>query len=156
MSLSMAAFSRYQPILSPTASKSKVGHWTPAAELDSFSSLLDRASGNSPVKTTYQHGYRELPGYGRIETVKVTEVTVGADGKPSTSVKELAVCPECGTISCSCLARVTLQTRLDEENAKGPKDKEVPQPFAMLPQAFHQLNPLGAAASANAPRRMLG
>ena len=90
-------------------------------------------------ETESVRGFRDLPGYGRIETVKVTETTTGPDGQKTQTVKELAVCPECGTINCACLARVTLQQRLDEENAKGVRGQEKPDPYALLPQSFNHL-----------------
>ncbi len=90
-------------------------------------------------ETETVRGFRDLPGYGRIETVKITETVTGPDGKQTQTVKELAVCPECGTVNCACLARVTLQQRLDEENAKGVRGQEKPEPMALLPQTFNHL-----------------
>jgi hypothetical protein len=102
-------------------------------------------------------GHRDLPGYGRIETLKVTETHTGPDGKPVHTVKELAVCPECGTANCACLSRVTLQSRLDEENASGVRGQEKPQPFAMLPQSFNQMSAnFSAQMQGNSPPRLFG
>ena len=105
---------------------------------ESFAAHADKLRSEGK-ETEAVRSSRHLPGYGRIETVKVTETTVGADGKETKSVKELAVCPECGTINCACLARVTLQQRIDEENAQGDRSQEKPQPMAILPQTFNHL-----------------
>ena len=109
-----------------------------------------------PTQTSAVRGHRDVPGYGRVETLTVTETTVGPDGKPVHTVKELAVCPECGTANCACLARVTAQSKVDEENAKGPRDKEQPKPYAVLPQSFNQMSANFQAQQGNSPPRMFG
>ncbi len=114
-----------------------------------------REGDSSPIKG--ERGYRHLPGYGRVETVKVKESHIGHDGKSVDTVKELAVCPECGTANCACLSRVTLQSRLDEENASGVRGEEKPQPFAMLPQSFNQISMnFSSAAPGSSGPRMFG
>lgn len=92
-----------------------------------------------------------------METLKVTERHTGPDGKPVDTVKELAVCPECGTANCACLARVTLQARIDEENASGVRGQEKPQPFAVVPQSFNQMSAnFSAQMAGSSPPRMFG
>jgi hypothetical protein len=128
---------------------------------DSFAAQAKTANGQATegqtaMQTSSVRAFRDLPGYGRIETLTVTETTTGPDGKPMTTVKELAVCPECGTANCSCLSRVTMQSRLDEENAKGPRDKEKPQPYSVLPQTFNQMSATFHASQGNSPPRLFG
>ncbi len=105
---------------------------------ESFAAQADKLRSEGK-ETEAVRSSRHLPGYGRIETVKVTETTIGSDGRETKTVKELAVCPECGTVNCACLARVTLQQRIDEENAQGDRSQEKPQPMAVLPQTFNHL-----------------
>lgn len=62
------------------------------------------------------------------------------DGTEVECEKEMVVCPECGSVSCACLAQVTLQKRLDEENAQGVRGAEKPDPMAMLSQGFNQMS----------------
>lgn len=127
----------------------------PTSEGQPFDSLVALA-GDSPVSPRMERGYRDLPGYGRIATVKVTHTQKGPDGKEVHKVEELAVCPECGTVNCACLARVTLQSRLDEENASGVRHAEKPQPFAVMPQSFHQMSLGLASAQGGSASRMFG
>lgn len=72
-----------------------------------------------------------------VETrmVKVTERL--PDGREIEVEKEMVVCPECGSVSCACLAQVTLQKRLDEENAMGVRNEPKPDPMAILSQNFN-------------------
>lgn len=110
-----------------------------------------------PVAVKTERGHRDLPGYGRVETLKVTERHVGHDGKSVDTVKELAVCPECGTANCACLSRVTVQARLDEENASGVRGQEKPQPYSVVPQSFNQMSAnFSAMTAGNSPPRMFG
>lgn len=74
-----------------------------------------------------------------IKTKKV-KAMVGPPGQQTEQIKEMAVCPECGSISCACLARVTLQKRLDEDNAKGVRNADQPDPMAILSQSFNQMS----------------
>lgn len=77
-----------------------------------------------------------------VETkmVKVTERL--ADGREIEVEKEMVVCPECGSVNCACLAQVTLQKRLEEENAMGVRNEPKPDPMAILSQNFqlHQMS----------------
>lgn len=124
---------------------------------ESFAALAEGLRGEGSETITGQRGHRHLPGYGRVETVKVKESHIGHDGKSVDTVKELAVCPECGTANCACLSRVTLQSRLDEENASGVRGEEKPQPFAMLPQSFNQISiSFSSGAQAGSGPRMFG
>lgn len=127
-----------------------------SAAAESFAAMAETSQGGSVQTSKMSRGFRDLPGYGRIETVKVTETHVGPDGKEVNTVKELAVCPECGTINCACLARVTLQARIDEENAKGVRGEEKPSPMAILPQTFNQMSANFSATQRHAPSRMFG
>jgi hypothetical protein len=129
-----------------------------AGDAQGYAAVAQQAGGESGAVTTHSvRGFRDLPGYGRIETLKVTETHIGADGKPVHTVKELAVCPECGTANCACLSRVTVQSRLDEENASGVRGQDKPDPFAMLPQPFNQLSAnFTASAQGGSPPRMFG
>lgn len=127
-----------------------------AAAAESFAAMAETSQGGSVQTSKMSRGFRDIPGYGRIETVKVTETHKGPDGKEVTTVKELAVCPECGTINCACLARVTLQARIDEENASGVRGQEKPSPMAILPQTFNQMSANFSANQTSSPRRMFG
>lgn len=127
-----------------------------SAAAESFAAMAETSQGGSVQTSKMSRGYREIPGYGRVETVKVTETHVGPDGKPVNTVKELVVCPECGTLNCACLARVTLQARVDEENASGVKGQEKPSPMAIMPGSFNQLSANFSASQGHAPRRMFG
>lgn len=124
-----------------------------------FADAMDQASMGQGVRTKSERMVRDLAGFGRIEIVRVTETRIDADGKTATTVKELAVCPECGTINCSCMARITLQTRLDEENAKGPRDRQLPSLSSPtpVPVSLAQLMGQGGLNSNPSPLpRMLG
>ena len=128
---------------------------TPAAA-ENFAAVADGVGLAEPKVSYGERGYRHLPGYGRVETVKVTETKVGADGNTVHTVKEMAVCPECGTLNCACLARVTLQSRIEEENASGDRAQEKPQPFAVMPQSFNQLSINFATSQGSSSSRMFG
>lgn len=133
---------RLPHVTSGAVTRSSTAPATPTVSGDSFAAEVDRAAGIPPDSATSKsvRGFRDLPGFGRIETVTITETKIGSDGKPVNHVKELAVCPECGTINCPCMARVTVQNALDEENAKGPRDAEKPQSASVVPQTFNQLS----------------
>ena len=75
-----------------------------------------------------------------IQTKKVKVKTVDEHGNIKEEIKEMAVCPECGETNCPCIARVTVQSRLDEENAKGVRNAEKPNPMSVIPQSFAQLS----------------
>lgn len=75
-----------------------------------------------------------------IKTEKVLIKSVDHQGNVTEEIKEVAVCPECGSTNCPCLARVTLQSRLDEENAKGVRNAEKPNPMSVVPQSFNQMS----------------
>jgi hypothetical protein len=123
---------------------------------EAFATHLEQA-GSGPVSVRSERAFRDLPGYGRVEVLRVTETHVGPDGKTVNTVKELAVCPECGTANCACLSRVTLQARIDEENANGVRNQEKPAPYSLVPQSFNQLSAnFNARLPGNAPPRMFG
>lgn len=133
----------------------RVSERTSLGAAESFAAHADKLRSEGKETETVR-SFRDLPGYGRIETVKVTETTIGPDGRPTQTVKELAVCPECGTVNCACLARVTLQQRLDEENAKGVRGQEKPEPFALLPQTFNHLAANLQLGQASSGSRLFG
>lgn len=74
----------------------------------------------------------------KTKMVKVKERL--PDGREVEVEKEMVCCPECGSVSCGCLAQVTLQRRFEEENAKGVKNEPKPDPMAILGQNFNQMS----------------
>ncbi len=110
---------------------------SPAAQaqtsVKSFSAYADKISSGIHSQSSMSHSGSKLKSF---------ETRVGPEVKAE-KAPEVAICPECGSANCACLARVTLQTRLDEENAKGSRDsQEVPQiqPMPVLPQSFNQMS----------------
>lgn len=75
-----------------------------------------------------------------IETRKVEVKTVDEHGNVTTEIKEMAVCPECGETNCPCIARITVQSKLDEENAKGVRGAKKEEPISVVPQTFNQMS----------------
>lgn len=73
-----------------------------------------------------------------IETRWVKTEVVDENGHVQEVMKEVAICPECGEENCPCIARITVQARLDEENAKGIRNAE--KPNAPFPQSFNQIS----------------
>lgn len=73
-----------------------------------------------------------------IETVWVKTKEVQEDGSVREVMKEMAICPECGELNCPCIARITVQKRIDEENAKGVRNAKKPDP--LIPQTFNQMS----------------
>jgi hypothetical protein len=85
-----------------------------------------------------------------IKTKKVLVKTVDEHGNVSEKIEERAICPECGETNCPCIARITCQARLDEENAKGVRNAEKPSPMSIVPQSFNQMSlNVGQKASAS-------
>jgi len=82
--------------------------------------------------------YKNIP-LDQIKTKMVKTEVVDQHGNVKEVIKEMAVCPECGETNCPCIARITVQARLDEENAKGVRYAEKPNPQSILPQTFNQL-----------------
>lgn len=143
-----AALHRWSPSSSAAAA-------TPKAA-DGFAAIAGQVGLAEGKITKSERGFRDLPGYGRVETVKLTKTYTDAGGKTIHKVEELAVCPECGTVNCACLARVTLQSRIEEENASGDRAQEKPQPFAVVPQTFNQLAVSFAGLQGQSAPRMFG
>lgn len=83
--------------------------------------------------------YSKIP-LDQIKTKTVKVQTVDSHGHVKEEMKEVAICPECGEVNCPCIARVTVQNRLDEENAKGVRNAEKPNPLDVLPHAFNQMS----------------
>lgn len=92
--------------------------------------------------------YADMP-LEEIKTKMVKVETVDEHGNIKEEIKEMAVCPECGETNCPCIARVTVQARIDEENAKGVRGEKKPEPMAIVPQTFNQLALEHSRQSAN-------
>ena len=94
--------------------------------------------------------YANIP-LDQIETKMVKVKTVDEHGNVKEIQKEMAVCPECGETNCPCIARVTVQSRLDEANASGVRyaEQDRPKPSA-IPQTFNQLSMNLEMSSSNA------
>ena len=103
-----------------------------ASNEQGFSSMVDKLNSESNI-------YSKIP-LDQIETKMVKVKTVDAHGQVKEEMKEMAVCPECWETNCPCIARVTVQNRLDEENAKGVRNAKKPNPLAILPHAFNQMS----------------
>lgn len=94
--------------------------------------------------------YADMP-LDKIETRMVKTKTVDEHGNVKEVMKEMAVCPECGETNCPCIARVTVQTKLDEANASGVRYADQERPKAsMVPQTFNQLSMNLEMSSSNA------
>jgi hypothetical protein len=84
--------------------------------------------------------YSKIP-LDQIETRMETVKTVDEHGNVKEIQKEMAVCPECGETNCPCIARITVQARLDEANASGVRYADQERPKAsVIPQTFNQLS----------------
>lgn len=75
-----------------------------------------------------------------IKTKMVKVKTYDAHGNVKEVMKEMAVCPECGETNCPCIARITVQAKLDEENAKGVRNAEKPSEISIIPRTFNQIS----------------
>ncbi len=115
------------PMGAPARYRSKSG-----ADARGFSQYADRIS--SEAKS-----YADIP-IEDIKTRKVKVKTVDHEGNIKEEIKEMAVCPECGETNCPCIARITVQARLDEENAKGVRNSKKPEPLSIVPQTFNQMS----------------
>lgn len=73
-----------------------------------------------------------------IETKWVKTEVVDEHGNVREVMKEVAICPECGEENCPCIARITVQQRIDEENAKGVRNAKKPDP--LVPQSYNQMS----------------
>lgn len=73
-----------------------------------------------------------------IETKWVKTEVVDEHGNVREVMREVAICPECGEENCPCIARITVQQRLDEENAKGTRNAK--KPDGLIPQTFNQMS----------------
>lgn len=118
------------PSWSSPLPQARAGATTAGAE--GFSKYAEALSGDF-------NPYAHIP-LSEIKTKMVEVETVNHDGTVTKEIKEMAVCPECGETNCACLAQVTLQARLDEENAKGVRNAEKPNPMSIIPQSFNQIS----------------
>ena len=73
-----------------------------------------------------------------IETRWVKTEVVDENGQLREVMQEVAICPECGEENCPCIARITVQQRIDEENAKGVRNAK--KPTGIVPQTFNQMS----------------
>ena len=73
-----------------------------------------------------------------IETRWVKTEVVDENGQLREVMREVAICPECGEENCPCIARITVQQRIDEENAKGVRNAK--KPNGIVPQTFNQMS----------------
>ena len=103
-----------------------------ASNEQGFSTMVDKLNSEKAY-------YSKIP-LDQIETKMVKVKTVDAHGQVKEEMREMAICPECGETNCPCIARITVQQRIDEENAKGVRNAEKPNPLAVLPHAFNQMS----------------
>lgn len=115
------------PSTSPTAPQKPAVHASP--DFEKFATELDQKSKD----------YSKVP-LDEIETRWVKKEVVDENGQVREVMKEVAICPECGEENCPCIARITVQQRIDEENAKGVRNAEKPNPVSVVPQTFNQMS----------------
>jgi acetyl-CoA carboxylase beta subunit len=122
------SFQTHIPITgNASAAKEAVKQQAESLDFEEFSRKLDQK--------TKDYSKVDLD---EIETRWVKSEVVDENGHVREVMREVAICPECGEENCPCIARITVQQRIDEENAKGIRNAKKPDPI--VPQTFNQMN----------------
>lgn len=97
----------------PNAAPAAYGGPSDAISLSSEAGEIHDSHGDNPFASAFASSF----GGGTHETGEALD-TSGRHYNEIADGPKVAVCPECGSANCACLARITLQQRYDEEHAK--------------------------------------